>query len=149
MKHLLKLVIGTFLAVSIFPLPQAATVESEEERELRALCETYSSAYKAKDASAMASQFAGRNVVLMPPNEAAAVGPEAIKGRYQAFFQKSGSKPTGAENLEVGGDLRDWAHVGDLLVITASNNTYKYVAVLVHQPDKAWRIARLIWNASQ
>ena len=85
----------------------------------------------------------------MPPNVPAAVGPEAIKSRYQAFFDNPGSKPTGAEKLEIGGELRDWAHVGDLLVITASNETYKYLVVLVRRSDTGWRIARLIWNSNR
>jgi len=42
----------------------------------------HASAFKSRDGSAITSLFAGRNILLMPPNEAAAVGPEAIKARY-------------------------------------------------------------------
>lgn len=131
------------------PLLIAAPGESEGESEITALCEKYSSAYKARDATTIASLFSGRNVVLMPPNAPAAVGPEAIKSRYQAFFDNPDSKPTGAEKLEVGGELRDWAHMGDLLVVTASNENYKYLVVLVRRSDTGWRIARLIWNSNR
>jgi hypothetical protein len=43
----------------------------------------------------------GRNVVLMLPNAPAALGPEAIKSRYQNFFDNPGSKPTGADSLKL------------------------------------------------
>jgi len=149
MTHLSTILLGILLGVGGFPFLQAATVEADKEGELRALCEKYASAYREKNASAIAGLFAGRNIVLMPPNESAAVGPEAIKDRYQAYFEKSGSKLKGAESLEVGGDVRDWARLGDLLAITASNSKYKYIVVLVHAQDDGWKIARLIWNTNQ
>ena len=58
-------------------------------------------------------------------------------------------RPMGAEKLEVGGNLRDWANVGGLLVITASNEDYKYLVVLVRNSDTGWKIARLIWNRNR
>jgi ketosteroid isomerase-like protein len=151
MKHLSVMALAAILTAASagVPLLDAAPGESDGESEITALCERYSSAYKSRDAAAIASLFSGRNVVLMPPNIPAAVGPEAIKSRYQAFFDNPGSKPTGAEKLEVGGELRDWAHIGDLLVITASNENYKYVVVLVRQPDTGWKIARLVWNSNR
>ena len=151
MKHLSKRILVALLTAISAAVPSigAASAQSEGESEITALCEKYSSAYKAKDAAAIVNLFGGRNVVLMPPNMPAAVGPDAIKSRYQSFFDNPGSKPTGAERLEVAGELRDWAHIGDLLVITASNETYKYVVVLVRRPETGWRMARLIWNANR
>ena len=152
MKHLSVMALAALLTATSarVSLLVAAPGESEEgENEITALCERYSSAYKARDATAIVSLFSGRNVVLMPPNAPAAVGPKTIKSRYQSFFDNPVSKPTGAEKLEVDGELRDWAHIGDLLVITASNESYKHVVVLVRRPDAGWKIARLIWNGNQ
>ena len=151
MKHLSVMALAALLTATSAGVTflVAAPGESEGESEITALCERYSSAYKARDAAAIASLFSGRNVVLMPPSVPAAVGPVAIKSRYQAFFDNPDSKPTGAEKLEVGGELRDWAHVGDLLVVTASNENYKYLLVLVRRPATGWRIARLIWNSNR
>jgi ketosteroid isomerase-like protein len=151
MKGLYTMTLSVLLATASVgvPLVIAAPGESEGENEITALCEKYSSAYKARDATTIASLFSGQNVVLMPPNASAAVGSEAIKSRYQSFFDNPASTPTGAEKLEVGGELRDWAHIGDLLVITASNESYKYVVVLVRRPDAGWKIARLTWNGNR
>jgi ketosteroid isomerase-like protein len=151
MKHLSVMTLAAILTATGagVPLLNAAAMESDGEQEITVLCEKYSSAYKGKDATAIARLFSGRNIVLMPPNASAAVGPEAVKSRYQSFFDSPGSEPTGAEKLEVGGELRDWAHVGDLLVITASNENYKYLVVLVRQPDTGWKIAPLIWNGNR
>jgi ketosteroid isomerase-like protein len=147
MKHLLSLAFATLLTASVL---HAAPEESGLAEEINALCEKYAAAYKAKDASTMASFFIGGNYgVLMTPNAPAAIGSEAIKSRYQSFFDSPRSKPTGVEKLEVGGDLGDWAALKDLVVITASNSSNKYLIVVVREPDQHWRIARLIWNSNE
>src|SRR5262245_4814378 len=61
-----NLAVATFLTINICALIYAFAVvrpvESEEERELRALCEAYASAYRATDAFTISSLFAGLRV---------------------------------------------------------------------------------------
>ena len=111
MKYFSSLVSAALLAATNFLVGQAAPANSDRlAEEIRDLCEKYSVAYRAKDASTIASLFfGGRYGVMMPPNAPAAVGREAIKSRYQSFFANRGSNLTGVEKLEVGGDLADWA----------------------------------------
>ena|SRR5438552_9414823 len=150
MKHLLSLGLATFLTGSSLLVARVTAPEFNHAEEIKALCEKYSAAYKARDAATIAALFVGgRYGVIMPPNAPAAVGSEAIKSRYQDLFDNSGSKLTGVENLELGGDLADWAVLNDLVVITASNISNKYLIVVVREPDKQWKIARLIWNRNQ
>jgi|SRR5439155_12630741 len=151
MKYFSSLVSAALLAATNFLVGQAAPANSDRlAEEIRDLCEKYSVAYRAKDASTIASLFVGgRYGVMMPPNAPAAVGREAIKSRYQSFFANRGSNLTGVEKLEVGGDLADWAALEDLVVITASTNGNKYLIVVVREPDKKWKIARLMWNSNQ
>jgi len=143
-------VIGAFLSVNVHTfLLQAVTTESESESQLIVLCETYASVYKAKDPTALAGLFAGKNVVLMPPNEPAAVGPEAIKGRATRLTSRNLILNRRARRTSKQMVTCETGRTWDLLVITASNKSYKYLVVLVHQRDKGWRTARVLWNANQ
>src|SRR5688572_12983868 len=72
MKHLLSLALATLMTASNFLVANGAPLESQEEAEINALCDKYSAAYKAKDASAITSLFIGGHPVLMPPNAVSA-----------------------------------------------------------------------------
>jgi ketosteroid isomerase-like protein len=86
----------------------------------------------------------------MPPNMPAAIGREAIKSRYQGFFDNPPPDSIRMERLEVIGDSADWMVDPEklLILITNSNDNYKHLTVFLRDQNKSWKIAHLIWNSN-
>ena len=153
-----------FTSVMMFacrPPVEEAAPEAEEpaavEADLEAinqLRDDYSAANNAGDAVATAGLFTD-DAILMPPNEAAVVGKEAIQSNSQARFDEFKSEH-GATSEEI--ELADqWAYGRGSYTLKltpkaegeALEDSGKYLVIVERQPDGSWRIARLIWNSNK
>ena len=93
------------------------------------------------------------DAVLMPPNEPAVTGKEAIRAWTQLFFEQFSIEPTiSVKEVEVVGD---WAferadYTFRLTPVAGGavmQENIKNLRVLQRQSDGSWKIAREIWNS--
>ncbi len=107
----------------------------------------------ASDAAGLASLFTN-DAVLMPPNQAAVTGNQAIESWFQTTFDQFTTEFTVAsEELEVVGDWAfDWGAYMTALTPRAggepTEDRGKYIVILRKQVDGSWRIVKNIWNSN-
>ncbi len=107
----------------------------------------------ASDAAGLASLFTN-DAVLMPPNQAAVTGNQAIESWFQTTFDQFTTEFTVAsEELEVVGDWAfDWGAYMTALTPKAGGEATedrgKYIVILRKQVDGSWRIVKNIWNSN-
>ena len=126
--------------------------DSAGEKEIQKLLDGLMAADNASDVDRIMSFYAD-DAVTMPPNDHIVTGKAAIAARYKAGFAKFKMEVSlSSDELEVCGD---WAFnrgktSGRLLWHDCSNPTPlndKYLMILRPQPDKSWKIARLMWSS--
>jgi uncharacterized protein (TIGR02246 family) len=111
-------------------------------------------AFNAGDAAALVDLFT-EDAILMPANEPALVGKEAIQSWFQTIFDQFTFKWTAStEEVEVAGD---WAFERSTSTFTVTpkaggepifeDNT-KDLNILKRQPDGAWKTYRSISNSN-
>ncbi len=135
------------------PAPAAAEEEGDEAA-IRRLLEEIIAADNRGDLETVADLYAD-DALLLPPGSPPVRGREAIRAHYTAIFNASRLK-LAAESLEtlVAGDWAIDRGVTAGLVIpkeTGEPRTVNdaYLMILRRDPDGAWRIWRLIWNAAE
>jgi len=107
----------------------------------------------ASDVAGLASLFTN-DAVLMPPNQAAVTGNQAIESWFQTTFDQFTTEFTVAsEELEVVGDWAfDWGAYMTALTPKAGGEATedrgKYIVILRKQVDGSWRIVKNIWNSN-
>ncbi|HET9994808.1 MAG TPA: SgcJ/EcaC family oxidoreductase [Candidatus Acidoferrum sp.] len=106
------------------------------------------------DAAAVV-RFYGDDALLLPPNDAAVTGRDAIRARYEEGFRHFRFAISSfSEETRVFGD---WAFdrgttAGKTLPKgnEASRQIHdKYLMILHREPTGAWKIARLMWNGAE
>lgn len=95
------------------------------------------------------------DAIRMPPNEPAVIGKEAIRTRWQAFFDRytTNNVTVSSEEIIVAGD---WAFDRGTYTIALPavegsktiEESGKYLGIASRQPDGSWRWSRLIWNSN-
>ena len=128
--------------------------QGNELEALDRLREAHVAALNAGDGDAWAACFSA-DAVQMPPNFAANVGADAIRGwsggMLDAFSAEFSLSP---EEVQLTGD--DWAFERGSYAITLTpkgggdpiQDDGKYITLYQRQPDGAWRMARDIWNTN-
>jgi len=130
---------------------EAAETEADVEA-INSLRDEFIGLDNASDAAGLASLYTN-DAVLMPPNQAAVTGNQAIESWFQTTFDQFTTEFTVAsEELEVVGDWAfDWGAYMTALTPKAggepTEDRGKYIVILRKQVDGSWRIARDIWNS--
>ncbi len=132
--------------------PEAeATVEADLEA-ISNLREEYVAAYSAGNLERLMINFTV-DAMLMPPNEPAAAGYEAIESGFQDAFEEFTAELTvSSDEVEVAGQ---WAFERGTYTLTLTpkaegepiEDNGKYIDILQKQPDGSWKYARDIWNS--
>ncbi len=132
---------------------EAAETEAEADVEaINSLRDEFIGLDNASDAAGLASLYTN-DAVLMPPNQAAVTGNQAIESWFQTTFDQFTTEFTVAsEELEVVGDWAfDWGAYMTALTPKAggepTEDRGKYIVILRKQVDGSWRIAHDIWNS--
>ena len=130
---------------------EAAETEADVEA-INSLRDEFIGLDNASDAAGLASLYTN-DAVLMPPNQAAVTGNQAIESWFQTTFDQFTTEFTVAsEELEVVGDWAfDWGAYMTALTPKAggepTEDRGKYIVILRKQVDGSWRIVRDIWNS--
>ena len=132
--------------------PAEDTTEADGEAISRASDE-FVAAMKANDAEGLVSLYAA-NAVLMPPNDQAAQGSEAVQAWMQSFLDQFTMEDfnISAEELVVTGD---WAFRRGTFAMTFSpaaggeqiEDAGKFIEIWQRQADGSWKIARDMWSS--
>ena len=98
-------------------------------------------------------EFLTQDAVLIPPNEPAVIGGEAIEAWSQRMFEAATIQEVDitVDGVRVAGD---WAvshgvwhmtmSVGEAIV----SDTTRYVVIWERQMDGAWKVAHDVWNSA-
>ena len=149
-----RMILPLMLLVAAASQPAAAQLSDEDVAAIKSLGTSYTQAELAKDVDAMAALLAD-DAILMPPNEPAIVGKEAIKARAASAFElgMEASEFT-ITSVEIDGvdglafDRGTWSWTGVPPGMTEPmTDTGKYVHILRRQEDGSWLIAVDIWNS--
>lgn len=158
MRHRLPALAALFFvaACSPSPAPQKPEARGADAQDLAAISrlhEAYVLAHNDADVSRMAALFTD-DAVLMPTDEPAITGREAIGAHYEEFFDQNPSKillrpvetrvscEFAYERLEMTVSLPG----GSENVMEAK---VKYLWILEKQKDGSWKIARAIYNLDE
>jgi len=146
----------SFLLFIVFCTPVVVWETAETEADVEAinsLRDEFIALDNASDAAGLASLYTN-DAVLMPPNEAAVTGSQAIESWFQTTFDQFTTEFTVAsEELEVVGDWAfDWGAYMTALTPKAggepTEDRGKYIVILRKQVDGSWRIVKNIWNSN-
>jgi len=127
---------------------------AEDVAAIKRLTDDWHNAWLAGDADALAALYTD-DPVLLPQNQPAVIGKEAIHSLYQSVFDEYTFEGGGElMEVEVSGD---WAFYWNTYALTAKpkaggeplEDTGKAVFIVRRQPDGVWRIARLIANSDE
>lgn len=121
---------------------------------IRQLAEEWRAGWLAGDAEALADLYAD-DPVLIPQNQPAVHGREAIRSLYESVFQECTIDGDG-EILEIH-VADDWGYFWSTYTVTAIpksggepiRDTGNSVFIVKRQDDGSWRIVRLIANSDQ
>ena len=95
------------------------------------------------------------DAVLMPPNEPAISGSEAVESWFRANFEElTAELSLSSDEVQVS---RDWAFDRGTYALTLTSRAEeeriedngKYIVILQKQPDGSWKYARSIWNSDK
>jgi len=128
--------------------------QTQDVAAIKQLAEDWHAGWLASDAGALLALYAD-DPVLMPQNQPAVIGREAIRSLYQSVFEEF-TVEGGGELLEVE-VAGDWGYFWSTYTLTATpkaggepiEDNGKSVFIVRRQPDGSWKIARLIANSDQ
>ena len=135
------------------PVEEAATTEADVEAINRASDE-FVAAMKANDTEGLVSLYAA-SAVLMPPNDPAAKGSEAVRAWMQSFLDQFTVEDFSISTEELVVVTGDWAFRQGTFTMTLSpavggdqtQDAGKFIEIWQRQADGSWKIARDIWNS--
>jgi uncharacterized protein (TIGR02246 family) len=121
---------------------------------LRKLAEEWHAGWIAGNAEALLALYAD-DPVLMPQNQAAVIGKEAIRALYASVFEQFSVKGRGqlVEIVVTG----DWGYLWSTYILTATakesgeviEDNGKSVFIVRRQRNGSWKITRLITNSDR
>jgi len=128
--------------------------QTEDIAAIKQLAEDWHAGWLASDAAALVALYAD-DPVLMPQNQPAVIGRDAIRSLYQSVFEDF-TVTGGGELLEVE-VAGDRGYFWSAYTLTATPRAGgesiadigKSVFIVRRQPDSSWKIARLIANSDQ
>ncbi len=131
-----------------------ALTQAEDVAAIKALAPIARAAFNTGDAAALADLFAD-DAILMPANQPALIGKEAIQSWIQTIFDQFTFKWTASsEEVEVAGD---WAFERSTSTFTVTpkaggepifEDNSKGLTIYKRQPDGSWKIFRGISNSN-
>ncbi len=134
------------------PVEEATSTEADVEA-INKASDEFVAAAKANDTEGLVSVYAA-DAVLMPPNDPAAKGSEAVRAWMQSFLDQFTIEDfsISAEEVVVTGD---WAFRRGTFTMTLSpavggeqtQDAGKFIEIWQRQADGSWKIARDIWNS--
>ena len=124
----------------------------QDVQDITGATKDWGAAFKAGDL-ARATAFLTEDAVLIPPNEPAVIGAEAVAGWSQRMFEAVTVQEIDitVDGVRVAGD---WAvshgvwHMTMLAGDTVLNDTTRYVLIWERQVDGAWKVAHDVWNSA-
>ena len=128
------------------------TRRDEDIDAIKQLAADWRSGWLAGDADLLLSLYADEPV-LMPQDQPAVVGKDAIRSLYQSVLKEFDFKSEGTlKEVEVSGD---WGYFWSTYTLTATpkaggkriKSAGKSVFIVRRKPGRAWKIARLIDNS--
>jgi len=120
---------------------------------INSLRDEFIALYNASDAAGLAGLYTD-DAVLMPPNQEAVTGDQAIESWFQTTFDQFTIEFTlASDEVEVVGDL---AFDGGAYMIALTpqadgepmEETGSYIVILRKQVDGSWKLVRDIWNSN-
>ena len=147
---------GAIVPKSNKPKPAEAEVRSsgsmaaKDRAAIEKAKRAWVAAFKAEDWDALVDQYA-EDAVLLPPEEEAISGHEAIRANYA-----SGDMQTSNEDFQTveikGNDMMAFVQGSFSFTIKSKDNTIdvsgKYIEIWEKQDDGIWLITHDIWNAN-
>ena len=144
---------GILLAILVLAASGCAP-QVDVEAEKAAIRNLHDQTAAASDAGDLAALYTD-DAIVMPPNEPALVGREAIHTWVQGLFEQFSVEETvTTEEVQVAGD---WAFLRGTYTFTATpkaegepqEETGKCIHIVQRQPDGSWKNTRIIWNSDQ
>ncbi len=133
---------------------QSAGSTQADTDAIKRVNQEWTAAIKAGNVEGMMAPLTS-GVVLLPPNEPAASGPEAVR----AWSQRMADQVAFTEATSVLDEVEfagDWAFTRGTFHGTfqpkaggaSASDVTKYILLWRRQPDGSWKIARDIWNSN-
>jgi len=149
-----RMILPLMLLVAVGCQPGAAPLSDEDVAAIRSLAASYAQASMARDVDAIAALYTD-GAVVMPANEPAIVGKEAIRAHiaseYELGVETREFTLTPVEIDGVAGlafDRGTWSWTGVPPGMTEPvTETGKYVVILRRQEDGSWLYAVDIYNS--
>jgi ketosteroid isomerase-like protein len=120
---------------------------------IKALLDQWVQLYNAEDFDRLVSIFNAENTTLMPPNESACKGKDAILLWYQKASGLNAEHVDSSvvEDVRVSGDLAvAWGTDSSIMTPRSGGepvkSSYKWIDVFERQPDGTWKCICEIWN---
>ena len=127
---------------------------AEDAVAIERITKDWSTAWHAGDWAGVVALYTD-DAVLMPENQPAVIGKEAIRSLYRSVFNEFTFTGSGAtQEVEVAGD---WGFFRSTYTMVATpkaggepiEDVGKWLVIVRRQPDGSWKIARLIANSDQ
>lgn len=144
---------GIVLAMLVFAASGCAP-QADVETDKAAIRNLHDQTAAASNAGDLAALYT-EDAIVMPPNEPAVVGKEAIGTWVQGLFEQFTVKETATtEEIQVAGD---WAFLRGTYTATmtpkeggeSQEETGKCIHIVQRQPDGSWKNTRIMWNSDE
>ncbi|MDA2931509.1 SgcJ/EcaC family oxidoreductase, partial [Acidobacteria bacterium AH-259-O06] len=135
------------------PLEEATSTEADVEA-VNSLHDEYVTVHNDNDAERLAALYT-QDAVLMPPNEPARAGNQAVQSWFQdAFDQSTAELSLASDEVQVTADSAFDRGTYTIKLTPKSGgeaieDNGKWILILRKQPDGSWKIARAIWNSDK
>src|SRR2546423_6174126 len=153
-RLLLVFFLACLVALASKAAPQSSPAGSDEDNfAVRRVLSGLSAADRAGDLAAVLSHYA-EDAVLLPPNSAPLAGRTGVRSFYETGFQRFRFEVSfDADEIHLAGE---WAFAQGFINGQfipkgegAARKLHEKYLMVLHRENDAWKIYRLIWNASE
>ncbi|MFX0197844.1 MAG: YybH family protein [Candidatus Hodarchaeota archaeon] len=140
----------SFILVLVACQPAADSLEADREA-IRKVIDALGTAITTNDVEGVMSLYAD-DAILMPPNQAAIVGKEAMRSWQETVFETHSFEfKIDSKEIVVDGDLAFSRGTLNLTVTSKTDGESfssegKYIVILRRQNDGSWKATHDIWN---
>ena len=152
-RFLLAFFLACLVSVASKAAAQSSSAGSNDENSaVRKILSGLSAADRAGDLAAVLSHYA-EDAVLLPPNSAPLAGRTGVRSFYETGFQRFRFEVSfDADEIHLAGE---WAFAQGFINGQfipkgegAARKLHEKYLMVLHRENLAWKIYRLIWNAS-
>lgn len=141
-----------FIGCQTAPKPGEKRDVAADTTAINALRDQFTAAFNSNDAAATAATYTD-DAIMLPENQAAVEGKQAIQASYAAMFRENPVKVVLAPlETQVAGD---WAYDRGNATMTVTpksgkpiEESAKYLVIVKRQPDGSWKLYRDIDNSN-